>query len=992
MAGSTRNLLHALLSAMLKVSDQGSTTSALKQQLQQSGLLTALPGMLSTAAQEVSTYAEDPAQLAALFDNASHGSSSVSGAAMNTVHGTTPKFVSDYTSDLLKMPRTLKKLWGDDNLLHTPLASSIQPTVELAAAAVAFMCSIMQQQQQQEGTVGELGSSLSHLLNQVRWSTRIVEVMTPGATSGGAPVSTARAAQQSASNASSSTRKHGAQQHRHQQQQQQQLVHQLLVSPSWLRVSGFLLVAHCYALLRSEQPAPTPCGGVSDRGINSGSSSSIGGVDAETYRLAVVGVEKMSQASNLAANFAADWQDELPATHMQLLQRLGCSTKYVLWAAGLLAAQNKAMNHGVLCGLAAARTISAQWVRDCSMRQGQDSCADAAPYTLVDAAPDVLLATVTLHCAAHLVPAGGLGHPQTEVYVKLCINAAILAAAAWAVPNHINKQLVQAAQSQAAPLAPPSEQLQAALCAAQHLAAAEGEQAFFLQHITSQLLKLLREHAVGETHTQPATAAMFEGGSSSSGGGGSGGPLPAAGDAATGGDGSHAGSSSNSSKLAYAVSAVTEAFLALDAARTHYLSRQYLSINSNRAAIHGNHQGAMTLASVTADCAKLGVHTPLAACFQDCVRLGAVVNQLQPQREAIRNWCELFGALSLDPKADIAISLVLGGLTTPPGSPQQQQLFGLMCSLLETVHPKAQVPPGVQSDSQQDVPTCRKVVMTVLEVAAAAVNLQLQHTPVSRTAAAGRSTHRQPAGDPVATSAAAAAAAAAAPQAISTSSCDSSETLLMVPWLVLMGRCYLILALPLYFSSSSQHAVYGCHITGLSRLHLWLQGSSTSADLAVTGLNPIGLWQALQDALAAVQSLLDNSGAGADGGPSTGVQQQQDRQEQQQQEEEDQALAAAGIGADLARQKLHALGVCLSSLPLSWGCSSPVCTNLQGPTEAGIVQGKGHVCKGCHMARYCDKACQALHWKHHKPVCQAVAAAAGAAATKPKLDSSKGPL
>jgi hypothetical protein len=53
--------------------------------------------------------------------------------------------------------------------------------------------------------------------------------------------------------------------------------------------------------------------------------------------------------------------------------------------------------------------------------------------------------------------------------------------------------------------------------------------------------------------------------------------------------------------------------------------------------------------------------------------------------------------------------------------------------------------------------------------------------------------------------------------------------------------------------------------------------------------------------------------------------------------------------------------VCLSSLPLSWGCSSPVCTNLQGPTEAGIVQGKGHVCKGCHMARYCDKACQALH-------------------------------
>jgi hypothetical protein len=1014
---------------MLKVSDQGSTTSALKQQLQQSGLLTALPGMLSTAAQEVSTYAEDPAQLAALFDNAALGSGSASGNVMNTVHGTTPYLCQRILQTPAALPRTLQKLFGEDNLLHTPLASSVQLAVQLAAASVGFMCSSMQQQQ--EDAAGKLGGSLSHLLEEVHWTMHIVALMTTNAISAGAPESTAPTA--SGSNARRSTRQHRVPQQRHQQQQQQQeqeLVQQLLVSPSWLRVSGFLLVAHCYALLRSQQqPAPPPAGGVNDNAANtisssgagssssssgagcssngtgnssgplllvtsssngnvvdtdafnndsstgerplllggsSGSSSSTGVIDTEasTYMMAVYGMyEKDSQASNHAANFAADWQDELPASHMQLLQMLKCSSKCVLWAAGLLASWKQI---GLLCGLAAARTITAQWVRACIPRQGQDSVADSAwdaASTVVDAAPDVMLATVMLHCAAHLNPGSGLSDPQTEAYVKLCKTAAMLASAAWAVPFNIFPQLVKAAETQAAPLGPASEQLQTALSAAQQLAAAEGEQVFFLQHVTSQLLKLLRKHAEVLPHMQPAAAPLLDGGRSSGSGSS---PPPVAGDAASTSGGSQGDVGSSSST--YAVSAVAEALLALQGARGHFLSRVSLRImhTANEGTVYDNCQ---VLSSATSDCARVGVHTPLAACFQDCVRLGAVVEQLQPQREVIRTWCELFGALSPFP-----FSLLLGGLTAPPGSPQQQQLFGLMCSLLKTVQPKVKAVAGVQSN-QHDVPTCHKVVMTVLEVAAAAVNLQLPQAAVPWGAAVDSSTQGQPAAasataGSVATSA---AAAAAAPQATNKLSSDSAGTLSMVPWLVLMGRCYLTLALPLYSDSVRQHAVHECHMTWLSRLQLWLQGSSTSADLAAAGLNPTGLWQAVQDTLAALQTLQDNNGAGADVGPSTGLQQQ----EQEEQQQQDQAVAAAG--EDLARRRLHALGVCLSSLPLSWGCSSPVCTNLQGPTEAGIVQGKGHVCKGCHTARYCDKACQALHWKQHKLVCNAIAAAAAAA-------------
>jgi hypothetical protein len=52
-------------------------------------------------------------------------------------------------------------------------------------------------------------------------------------------------------------------------------------------------------------------------------------------------------------------------------------------------------------------------------------------------------------------------------------------------------------------------------------------------------------------------------------------------------------------------------------------------------------------------------------------------------------------------------------------------------------------------------------------------------------------------------------------------------------------------------------------------------------------------------------------------------------------------------------------------------CSNPGCSNTVGLSEASIVSGKGSVCAGCKVARYCGKPCHVAH----KRVCAALAAA-----------------
>lgn len=70
---------------------------------------------------------------------------------------------------------------------------------------------------------------------------------------------------------------------------------------------------------------------------------------------------------------------------------------------------------------------------------------------------------------------------------------------------------------------------------------------------------------------------------------------------------------------------------------------------------------------------------------------------------------------------------------------------------------------------------------------------------------------------------------------------------------------------------------------------------------------------------------------------------------------------------------LQAIGVALSTLPTSMACNNPSCISLAKDSEQQMVGGRGCLCAGCKLARYCGKQCHVAHWKVHKAVCKAVA-------------------
>jgi hypothetical protein len=89
-----------------------------------------------------------------------------------------------------------------------------------------------------------------------------------------------------------------------------------------------------------------------------------------------------------------------------------------------------------------------------------------------------------------------------------------------------------------------------------------------------------------------------------------------------------------------------------------------------------------------------------------------------------------------------------------------------------------------------------------------------------------------------------------------------------------------------------------------------------------------------------------------------------------------------GTTSAMPTAAVHALGRALNSLAFPYACNSATCTNLSGPQELQLVNGRCCMCGGCRVAHYCSKECQKQHWKTHKPVCEAVKAAAAAAAKK----------
>jgi hypothetical protein len=79
-------------------------------------------------------------------------------------------------------------------------------------------------------------------------------------------------------------------------------------------------------------------------------------------------------------------------------------------------------------------------------------------------------------------------------------------------------------------------------------------------------------------------------------------------------------------------------------------------------------------------------------------------------------------------------------------------------------------------------------------------------------------------------------------------------------------------------------------------------------------------------------------------------------------------------------QQLQATGSMLCNIAVPHFCNNPACANISGFTEVQLVSGRSCVCAGCRTARYCGRDCQRVAWQQHKPVCKALAAAAGATA------------
>lgn len=182
---------------------------------------------------------------------------------------------------------------------------------------------------------------------------------------------------------------------------------------------------------------------------------------------------------------------------------------------------------------------------------------------------------------------------------------------------------------------------------------------------------------------------------------------------------------------------------------------------------------------------------------------------------------------------------------------------------------------------------------------------------------------------------------------------SGSSAAVVLPWLVvLLGRCATASAAA-QAGGVSETENLSLVMTSMSVLHgnveQWLQAGPVAAELSAMGYAPGTLLQQLQDA--------------------TG-------------------LLSAGLGGDESASQLSVLtdvlqaaSRVLTCFAVPHCCNNPACVNAAGPSEAQLVNGRGNLCGGCRVARYCSRACLRQHWGQHKPVCKALAAAAPAATT-----------
>jgi hypothetical protein len=278
------------------------------------------------------------------------------------------------------------------------------------------------------------------------------------------------------------------------------------------------------------------------------------------------------------------------------------------------------------------------------------------------------------------------------------------------------------------------------------------------------------------------------------------------------------------------------------------------------------------------------------------------------------------------------------------GSPSALQLFGLLCSLLKYCSRRLSHVPAdtAQQPADNDVNT------------AALVLLPVGVSTMVGTALGGHSS--------------------------GSSSAGSSAYTAALPWLVLLGRCCRLCADLAHYCRSSlgsanppasyqphQWAIHQ-HTLAYNLRHLqfslsgvvqWLAAESTVQQLTALGYQPQDLQQQLAAAAEALPSLSNDL---------------------QVADQFTDGPAATTTVLQASQEQLQAAGRVLACFAIPHACNNPACANLAGPSESQLVGGRSCICAGCRTARYCGRACQRAAWRQHKPVCQALAAAATTAA------------
>jgi len=321
-------------------------------------------------------------------------------------------------------------------------------------------------------------------------------------------------------------------------------------------------------------------------------------------------------------------------------------------------------------------------------------------------------------------------------------------------------------------------------------------------------------------------------------------------------------------------------------------------------------------------------------------------------------------------------------LQAGPGSREEQQLFSLACSLLKAC--SIRLMGGQLEPAEQQV-----IEAHMMAIGTMACSLIMQATMLLK--GKGKDSGVSSGGTSTAAVSSTSTGVSLVPGTVSSSSCvvsgtaesstasiNSSTTttgkkgrsaVLVVPWLVLLGRFCLCWSSHAPTVGVRPFSTPGCALGSLQVPELLRMREQAGYAVAVCLGDPTIVSELAAAGYDAVASAVEVAAAQAATKAAA----------QAAEEPELNSPTTTAAVWSIAVQYLYSIGLALTKLPFKLACNNPSCSNMTGLSELQLVSGRARCCSGCRVARYCSEACQRKHWKQHKPACKALAAAVAAA-------------